>query len=123
METVALLGASDKKERYAYKAQNMLAEYGHKVIPVSHRVETVDGIPCRPDVSSIDETIDTVTVYVNPTILQKIVPEIIAKKPARVILNPGTEDDHIEAQLTDAGIRVVRACTLVLLRTDQYMIA
>ena len=33
-QTVAILGASSDPERYAFKAQRLLKEHGHRVIPV-----------------------------------------------------------------------------------------
>jgi uncharacterized protein len=45
---------------------------------------------------------------------------IIAAKPARVIFNPGTENPELEEHLAAAGIAVVHACTLVLLRTGRF---
>jgi hypothetical protein len=40
--------------------------------------------------------------------------------PDRVIMNPGTESDEIEEELNARGIAVLRACTLVMLRTGQF---
>ena len=40
--------------------------------------------------------------------------------PRRVIFNPGTENPKVELQLNEAGIETLRACTLVLLATNQY---
>jgi len=65
--------------------------------------------------------VDTVTVYLRPQLLAPLVPEIVARKPRRVILNPGTEDDGIEQALTREAIPVQKACTLVLLRTNQFL--
>ena len=45
---------------------------------------------------------------------------IIGLKPRRVIFNPGAENSELAQKLKDAGIEVVEACTLVMLRTEQY---
>jgi hypothetical protein len=45
---------------------------------------------------------------------------ILALKPGRVILNPGTESPDLEQALSDAGIPWLHACTLVMLRTGQF---
>ena len=45
---------------------------------------------------------------------------MIDLKPDRVIMNPGTESDEIEDRLTAKGIAVLKACTLVMLRTGQF---
>ncbi|PKN32809.1 MAG: CoA-binding protein, partial [Deltaproteobacteria bacterium HGW-Deltaproteobacteria-20] len=45
---------------------------------------------------------------------------ILALRPGRVILNPGTESAALEQALTEAGIPWAHACTLVMLRTGQF---
>lgn len=117
---VVILGASDKPERYAYKAQKMLTEYGYGVLPISRRVPEVLGVPTVRHLLEIAQPIDTVTLYVGPAHLSPQVDALIALKPRRVIFNPGTEDAAIEARLQAAGIITEEACTLVLLRTEQF---
>ncbi len=60
------------------------------------------------------------TIYVGPQILKQMAKELIEKKPRRVIFNPGTECEEVEAWLKGRGIIVQRACTLVLLNTNQF---
>lgn len=117
---VVILGASDKPERYAYKAQKMLVEYGYDVLPISRRVPEILGVATARHLLDVKPPIDTVTLYVGPAHLAPQVDALIALKPRRVIFNPGTEDAHIEQRLRDAGIITVEACTLVLLRSGQF---
>lgn len=120
-EKVAILGASQNPERYSYKALKMLQEYGHKPFPVNPGVSKIEGVPTVAKLSDLaQEKIDTVTLYVNPEILAKNVEEILKIKPKRVIFNPGTEDDQVRQKLEKAGIQTMDACTLVLLRTNQF---
>jgi predicted CoA-binding protein len=92
MEVVAVLGASSDSSRYAYKAMEMLAEYGHKAIPVHPRESEVLGkkvIPTLTELATSGEKVDTITVYVNSAISEKFEKDFIAVKPRRVIFNPG----------------------------------
>lgn len=118
--TVAVLGASPKEDRYSFKAVHMLNEYGHKPIPVHPAGHTVDGVPGVKSLSDIDVDIDTLTVYVNSSISDKELDNILKLKPRRVIFNPGSENASLAAKLDEAGIEVVLACTLVMLRTEQF---
>jgi predicted CoA-binding protein len=68
----------------------------------------------------INAAVNTLTLYVGPELGKKLLPEMIDLQPDRVIMNPGTESDAIEAHLNDEGIPVLRACTLVMLRTGQF---
>ena len=45
---------------------------------------------------------------------------ILNLKPRRVIFNPGSENYALVTKLKEAGIEVVQACTLVMLRTEQF---
>ncbi len=119
-ERVVVLGASSKPDRYSYKAIALLQEHDHTPIPVSVRDEEILGLKAVKSISQIDEPIDTVTLYVNPKILSEVVDDIIAIRPKRVIMNPGTESPEAAEQFKQHGIRVLEACTLVLLKTNQY---
>lgn len=118
-EKVAVLGASDNPERYSYKAHHLLEEHGHSVELVSPRYEIIEGKKVHKDLSTL-QNIDTLTMYVNPDISNKMKDQIIKLKPKRVIFNPGTENPELEKSLNEMGIEVEEACTLVLLRTNQY---
>jgi predicted CoA-binding protein len=119
-ETVVILGASDKPTRYAYKAMQSLTSYGHQVLLVNPFKTKIEEHHCHDSVCSITEQIDTITLYVNPKRFQDHIDDVIATAPKRVIMNPGTEDDDAEKMLKEEGIEVLRACTLVMLATNQY---
>ena len=120
MSIVAILGASPKEGRYARKAQEMLIEYGHEVVPVNTRYEEVLGLHCFNRCSDCQDEIDTVTFYVSPRFQDELIDDVLRKRPRRAIFNPGTENPKAERRLEDAGILVERACTLVLLNTGQF---
>lgn len=123
MEVVAVLGASNDPSRYSYQAVELLNKYGHRPIPVHPREEKVLGLPVVKDLGALAESgqkIDTITVYVNSAISDKFIKEFLAVHPRRVIFNPGAENTKLEAALKDKGISVENACTLVLLRTNQF---
>ena len=120
-ETVLVLGASDRPERYAYQALTKLRQAGHTVIPVHPKLHTIDDIPVVAELTEIEAgAVDTVTVYVNPSISEPLAEALIALKPTRVLLNPGTESAVLKAALSQAGILTEEACTLVLLATGQF---
>jgi predicted CoA-binding protein len=84
-------------------------------------VKLIEGKQVLPSLASLEKnSIDTLTLYVNPKILASQINDVIALHPKRVIFNPGTEDVRLEAQLKTAGIEPVRGCTLVMLDTETY---
>ncbi len=118
--TVAVLGASPKEDRYSFKAVRMLKEHHHRPIPVHPAGHTVDGIPGLKSLEDIRVPVHTVTCYVNAAISDGEFDRIVALKPQRVIFNPGAENENLAVRLEATGIEVVRACTLVMLRTGQF---
>lgn len=119
MKRTLVVGASSKSDRYSFIATNMLAEYGHQVYPYGMRAGNIREHVIETN-WPVGEQFDTVTLYLNPSNQVPYQEQILALKPKRVVFNPGTENPVFEAQLRDAGIEAIEACTLVLLRTQQY---
>ena len=119
MEKVAVLGASAHKERYAYKAFQLLEEKGHQVFLVNPRESEIEGKKVYPSLEELSG-IDTVTVYLRPAISNQYKDQLLSLKPKRVIFNPGAENEELVASLVENGIATENACTLILLNTQQF---
>lgn len=119
-EIVVVLGASPKPERYSNQAVRALVEHGHRVIPVHPFLKKIAGVPAVPSLTTIKDAVDSLTIYVGPQRGKALLQEVIDLQPERVIMNPGAESDEIEDHLKSKGISVIRACTLVMLRTGQF---
>ncbi len=117
---IAILGASKKPERYAYKAMTMLKSHGYAVAPVNQVLEDIEGTPVFKSLADIPEKVHTLTLYIGPKHIKGEIEAILALKPGRVIFNPGTESDELMKALDEAGIPYLEACTLVLLSTGQF---
>lgn len=114
-----VLGATEKTDRYANMAIRRLREHNEPVVAVGRKSGQVLDVPIATDTEGI-ETIDTVTLYLNPHNQQEYYDTILSLKPRRVIFNPGTENPSFEAKLQQEGIEPIEACTLVMLSTGQY---
>ncbi len=123
MKNTAILGASHKPDRYAYKALKMLEEYNHVTHLVHPSYKKVEGYNVFPSLAALKDRHDdihTLTVYVNPKILESYLDDILYLAPKRIILNPGTEHPELQEKLLENNIEVVIGCTLVMLRTNQF---
>ena len=119
-QTVVVLGASPKSDRYAYRALEMLKKHGHRAIPVNPAFENILGEKCYPTISAVPKPIDTVTLYLREARSTPLIDEILAAAPRRIIMNPGAENAALAAKAKKAGIEVVEDCTLVMLRAGQF---
>ena len=117
---VAVLGASNKPDRYSYQAVILLREKGHTPYPVNPRLNALDSIPVYASIAKIPAPIDTVTVYLSAENQRPIADTILNSGMRRVIFNPGAENPELAKRLQRAGIEAIDACTLVMLRTGQF---
>lgn len=117
---VAVIGASEKPERYSYKALMRLKEAGHKVFPVHPGLDRIEGLAVYRSLADIPERIDTVTVYVNASTSDTIANDLLGCSAKRVIFNPGAENLKLEAALRGRGKLAFEACTLVLLSSGRF---
>lgn len=118
-KTTLVVGATPNPSRYAYIATEMLQEYGHKVILFGIKKGSINDLKIHnewPD----NMDINTITLYINPSLQEQYYNAILHSGAKRIIFNPGTENSEL-AQLAHAkNIEALNACTLVLLRTNQY---
>ncbi|MDD5217175.1 MAG: CoA-binding protein [Candidatus Omnitrophica bacterium] len=117
---VAVIGASNKPDRYSYKAVKLLLEKGHQVYPVHPRIKDIEGLPVYRTLRDIADEIHTVTLYVGAASSTPMVLEILACRPQRIIFNPGAENAVLKEQAEKEGILTVIGCTLVMLKTGQF---
>ncbi len=116
-----IVGASEKPERYAYKALKLLKEKGHTVKALALKKGMVDTIVFETEFSAFENLkIDTITLYVGKANQAAYIPFMLKLKPQRVIFNPGTENEDFYIELDKHHIAYEEACTLVLLNTGQY---
>ncbi len=114
-----VIGASPNPSRYSYRAVEMLKGADHPVEAVGIREGQISGVQITKELKPFED-VDTVTLYVGPQNQDYWKDYIKDLKPKRVIFNPGTENDDFQSELTNEGIEVEEACTLVLLSMGSY---
>lgn len=117
---VAVVGASNKPDRYSYKAVMMLKEKGYVPFPVHPSLKAVEELAVFPNIKAIPETIDTITMYLSAANQKNIEDDIFHSSARRVIFNPGAENPGLAERLRAAGKETLDACTLVLLSTGRF---
>ena len=119
MKLTLIVGASENPVRYSFLAAQRLKAKGYSILLLGRRKGIVAGQEIH--IQPLQwENIDTITLYINPTIQIDYYDYILSLNPKRVIFNPGTENIEFENILAVKNIVPVRACTLVMLATGQY---
>lgn len=121
MKKTLIVGATANPGRYAFIAARMLSDYGHEIVPIGIKKETVLGkeilnLREKPSVKDVD----TITLYIGPQNQPEWYEYLLSLKPRRIIFNPGTENYAFEKMAEAQNVEVVEGCTLVMLRSNQY---
>lgn len=120
MKNVTLvIGASTNPNRYSNIAIKRLRDKQIPTVALGLRKGKVLDVLINDEKLHYN-TIDTVTLYLNPKRQEEYYNYIINLQPRRVIFNPGTENMEFVELLTAHKIASEIACTLVLLSTNQY---
>lgn len=121
MKKTVIIGATPNPSRYAFMAAQSLKAYKHEFVPVGIKRGEVQGIPIenindRPVIKDVD----TITMYIGPQRQTPWYDYILSLKPRRIIFNPGSENPEFAKLAEQQGVEVLEACTLVMLRTNQF---
>jgi uncharacterized protein len=115
MPSVAIVGASPKPDRYSHQAVLRYRERNWTVWPVHPSGAPVAELPTLKTLAELPARPDIVCLYVNPDLGLGMVEAIAQAAPTLVWLNPGSESPALRQALEARGLRVVEACTLVVL--------
>lgn len=114
-----VLGASENPARYSFLAINSLRKHSHPVEAIGRKKGRVLDVDITTEKKPFD-TVDTVTLYLNPAHQKEYYEYILSLRPKRIIFNPGAENEELYHLAQKNGIQSMDACTLVLLSTGQY---
>lgn len=89
----AVVGATNRKEKYGYKIFKDLKEKGYEVYPVHPVLQEIEGVRCYPTLSQVPVKVDVVDIVVPPRVTEKIVEECAKLKIKRVWMQPGAESE------------------------------
>lgn len=114
-----VIGASENVERYSNMAVKKLTAHHYSVVAIGKKTGKINDVIIETEKLNFKD-IHTVTLYLNPTLQKEFYDYIIALNPARIIFNPGTENEELEQLAIANHIQPIEACTLVMLNTGQY---
>lgn len=116
-----VVGASPQADRYSHQAVLLLKNCGFEVLALGNRAGTIGDVPIYTNWETLPTTtIDTITLYIGAERQAAYYNYILSTRPRRIIFNPGAENPVLEQLARAAGIQTLDACTLVMLRTNQY---
>jgi len=114
LKTWAIVGLSNNSDRAAYGVAKVLMEYGHTIIPVHPKAESVHGQKGYAKLAEIPVTIDVVDIFVNSELAGAVVDQAIAINSKGVWLQLDVIDEQAVARANAAGlIAVMNRCPAI----------
>lgn len=114
--TIAVVGIKAGASDDAFRVPHYMQQHGHRIVPVSPKLDRVLGERCVASLRELHEPIDLVNLFRAPQHLPEHVDEILAMdpRPYAVWFQLGIRDDASAARLRAAGVAVVQdKCLMV----------
>jgi len=113
MKSVAVIGASNNRAKFGNKALRAFQAKGYTVYPVNPHEPVIEGTPAFKSVLDVPVRPEMVSVYVPPSVLIKLLPDIAAKGCDELWLNPGAESEAVLAEAERLKLNVIQACSIL----------
>ncbi|MFN8655910.1 MAG: CoA-binding protein [Candidatus Obscuribacterales bacterium] len=111
----AVVGASNNPRKWSHRCYSCYKEKNLKTYAVNPNETTVLGDPTYPDLLSLPEKVEAVSIITPPPVTEKVIDDAIASGVKFVWMQPGAESFAAVQKAEAAGLTVIHggACVLV----------
>ena len=110
---VAVVGASRDRRKFGNKAVRAFLHRGYDVLPINPNGGFIEGVPAYASVLDVPGTIDMATVYLQPSVGERVLDGLAEKGIEEVWLNPGADADRVVARARALGFVPILDCSIV----------
>jgi predicted CoA-binding protein len=111
--TVAVIGASNVRQKYGNRAVRAYLRQGWTVYPVNPTEAIIEGLPVYRTIADVPGAVDRVSLYVPASVGVTLLDAIKAKGTKELWVNPGAESDELIARAEALGLDPIQACSIV----------
>lgn len=101
----AVVGATEKKDKWGSKIYKILKEHGYETYGVSPNYEEIDGDKSYKSVKDIPKKVDVVDMVVAPKIALNVLEEAKEAGIEYIFFQPGTYNDEVVAKAEELGLK------------------
>ena len=103
----AVVGVTNKKDRFGYKIFKKLLEHGYETYGVNPKYDYIDGEKIYPNLKSLPKKVDVVDVIVPPKVTLTLLDEIHELRIENVWFQPGTYNEEVIEKAEKLGLKIV----------------
>lgn len=115
-EVWAVIGITDKTERFGYKIPKLLEEKNYKVYGINPKLDELEGIKVYKNLSQVPEKIDVINMIVNPKFAKTYLEEAKELGIKNVFFQPGSYQEETIEYAKELGFNIVTDCVYASLR-------
>jgi hypothetical protein len=112
-KTVAIIGASADRSKFSNKAVRAFVRQGYTVIPIHPKETEIEGLTAYKSVVDVPGPVDMASLYLPPSIGERVLEDIARKGITELWVNPGAESPELVAKARGLGLKPIVACSIV----------
>ncbi len=114
MPTIAVIGASSRRNKFGNKCVRAYLHAGYDVYPINPTETEIEGLKVYRSVAELPlDRLDRVSLYLAPKQGLGILPDIASKPVGEVWFNPGTESREVLDKAAELGLNAITDCSIV----------
>ncbi len=117
----AVVGASRDRAKYGNKVLRAYLQNNREVVPINPNSHEVEGLQSFPDLKSLPDSVDAISIVTPPTVTEHAVRQAIELGIKNIWMQPGAESDEAVEYAERSGVNVIAGgpCALVALRYQE----
>ncbi|MCX7825820.1 MAG: CoA-binding protein [Verrucomicrobiae bacterium] len=115
---VAIVGASNDRDKFSNKAVRAFLEQGYDVYPVHPTEPLIEGLKAYKSVLDIPAALDKVSFYVPPRVGMQVIADVAKKGCRELWLNPGSDSPELYEKALALGLNPIVACSIASIGGD-----
>src|SRR5262245_64889318 len=103
----AVVGASRDREKYGNKVLRTYQQNNMEVVPINPSGGDIEGLPSYPDLASLPEPVDGVSIITPPKVTEKVVEQAVALGSKHIWMQPGADSEKAIEIAEQTGANVI----------------